>query len=101
MHLKLNRQFDFVTCVGSETQPTKVAGTLRRAVRLSAFNGILGGRHMECAYYFDFCRLCLARCPGALAKQTWRTNSLFDSQEIKVDYGFFTKQVHVERESTR
>ena len=41
------------------TQPTKVAGTLRRAVRLSAFNGILGGRHMECAYYFDFCRLCL------------------------------------------
>ena len=40
------------------TQPTKVAGTLRRAVRLSAFNGILGGRHMECAYYFDFCRLC-------------------------------------------
>ena len=42
------------------TQPTKVAGTLRRAVRSSAFNGILGGRHMECAYYFDFCRLCLA-----------------------------------------
>ena len=20
----------------------------------------LGGRHMECAYYFDFCRLCLS-----------------------------------------
>ena len=37
-----------------------LAGTLRRAVRSSAFNGILGGRHMECAYYFDFCRLCLA-----------------------------------------
>ncbi len=36
----------------------KVAGTLRRAVRLSAFTAILGVRHMECAYYFDFCRLC-------------------------------------------
>ena len=40
------------------TQPTKVAGTLRRAVRSSKFAGILSGRHMECAYYFDFCRLC-------------------------------------------
>ena len=40
------------------TQPTKVAGTLRRAVRSSAFTAILGGRHMGCAYYFDFCRLC-------------------------------------------
>ena len=39
------------------TQPTKVAGTLRRAVRSSAFTAILGERHMECAYYFDFCRL--------------------------------------------
>ncbi len=37
---------------------TKVAGTLRRAVRSSAFIAILGVRHMECAYYFDFCRLC-------------------------------------------
>ena len=44
------------------TQPTKVAGKLRRAVRSSRFAGILGGRHMECAYYFDFCRLC--RCPN-------------------------------------
>ena len=41
------------------TQPTIVAGTLRRAVRSQAFAKILGGRHMECAYYFDFCRLCL------------------------------------------
>ena len=39
------------------TEPTKVAGKLRRAVRSSRFAGILGGRHMECAYYFDFCRL--------------------------------------------
>ncbi len=30
----------------------KVAGTLRRAVRNQAFAKILGGRHMECAYYF-------------------------------------------------
>ncbi len=29
----------------------KVAGTLRRAVRSQAFAKILGGRHMECAYY--------------------------------------------------
>ncbi len=42
-------------------QPKKVAGTLRRAVRSSAFAGILGGRHMECAYYFDFRRLYLLR----------------------------------------
>jgi hypothetical protein len=41
------------------TQPTKVAGTLRRAVRNPAFTGIPGERHMECAYYFYFCRLCL------------------------------------------
>ena len=33
-------------------QPTKGAGTLRRAVRNQAFARILGGRHMECAYYF-------------------------------------------------
>ena len=43
---------------GGETQPTKGAGTLRRAVRSQAFARILGGRHMECAYYVDFCRLC-------------------------------------------
>ena len=43
--------------VALEAQPTKVAGTLRRAVRVSAFTAILGGRHMECAYYFDFFRL--------------------------------------------
>ncbi len=56
----------------STTEPTKDAGTLRRAVRSQAFARILGGRHMECAYYFggrhmecayyfDFCRLCQAR----------------------------------------
>jgi hypothetical protein len=37
-----------------KSQATKVAGTLRRAVRSPAFTVILGGRHMECAYYFDF-----------------------------------------------
>jgi hypothetical protein len=41
------------------SQPTKGAGTLRRAVRSQAHARILGGRHMECAYYFDFGRLCL------------------------------------------
>ncbi len=35
------------------TQATKVAGTLRRAVRWSEFTTIAGERHMECAYYFD------------------------------------------------
>jgi hypothetical protein len=30
----------------------KVAGTLRRAVHSRAFAKIPGGRHMECAYYF-------------------------------------------------
>ena len=34
------------------TEATKGAGTLRRAVRSQAFAKILGGRHMECAYYF-------------------------------------------------
>jgi hypothetical protein len=34
-------------------QPTRVAGTLRRAVRNRAFARTLGGRHMECAYYFE------------------------------------------------
>ena len=33
--------------------PTKGAGTLRRAVRSQAIARILGGRHMECAYYFE------------------------------------------------
>jgi hypothetical protein len=28
----------------------------------SAYYFILGGRHMECAYYFDFCRLCPDGC---------------------------------------
>jgi len=39
--------------------PTKVAGKLRRAVRSEAFAKTPGGRHMECVYYFDLCRLCL------------------------------------------
>ena len=38
----------------ARTQPTKGAGTLRRAVRRQVFARIPGGRHMECAYYFDF-----------------------------------------------
>ncbi len=37
---------------GRVTLPTKVAGTLRRAVRWSEFTMIPGERHMECAYYF-------------------------------------------------
>ncbi len=36
------------------TQPTKVAGTLRRAVRWSELTVLPGERHMECVYYFDF-----------------------------------------------
>jgi len=36
------------------TRPTKGAGTLRRAVRRQAIARILGGRHMECAYYLNF-----------------------------------------------
>jgi hypothetical protein len=35
------------------TKRQKVAGTLRRAVRSKACARILGGRHMECAYYFE------------------------------------------------
>ena len=49
----------------SVPKPTKGAGMLRRAVRSQAFAGILGGRHMECAYYFDFCRLYLPVCRSA------------------------------------
>jgi hypothetical protein len=36
------------------TQPKKVAGTLRRAVRTWTFAGILGGRQMECATTLTF-----------------------------------------------
>ncbi len=39
-------------------QPTKEAGSLHRAERSSAFAGILSGRLIECAYYFNFCQLC-------------------------------------------
>jgi hypothetical protein len=48
----------FFQMLGLGTQPTKVGGKLRRAVRSSRFVGILGSRHIECAYYLDFCRLC-------------------------------------------
>jgi hypothetical protein len=41
-----------ITRQNAKTQQTTGAGTLRRAVRSRAFAGILGGRHMECAYYF-------------------------------------------------
>jgi hypothetical protein len=34
------------------TQSTNVSDTLRRAIRSQTFAKILGGRHMECAYYF-------------------------------------------------
>ena len=48
--------------------PSKVAGTLRRAAAVKRLPGFwvdgtwnvpttLGGRQMECAYYFNFCRL--------------------------------------------
>jgi len=38
----------------SPTEPTKGAGTFRRAVRGQAFAKIPGGRHMECVYYFKW-----------------------------------------------
>ncbi len=38
---------------------SKVAGTLRRAVRNSVFARAQGERHIECAYYFDFYGPCL------------------------------------------
>jgi len=55
-HSELDWQsFGKKVCEPIVTQPTKGAGTLRRAVRSQAFARILGGRHMECAYYFNFC----------------------------------------------
>ncbi len=36
----------------------KSRGTLRRAVCLRILAGFSGGLHLECACYFDFCRLC-------------------------------------------
>ena len=53
-----------ITRQNAKTQQTKGAGTLRRAVRSRAFAGIPGGRHMECAYTFDFCRLCMRTASG-------------------------------------
>jgi hypothetical protein len=52
----------------SETRPTKVAGTLRRAVRIQGFTSVSSERHMECAYYFDFCRarLITVRIPKSM-----------------------------------
>jgi len=50
----------------------KGAGTLRRAIRSQAFARILGGRHMECAYYFDFCRVCpLPNQSNGLVSLSW------------------------------
>jgi len=56
--LKGRRHQNAARSAAPETLPTKVAGKLRRAVRSSRFVGILGSRHIECAYYLDFCRLC-------------------------------------------
>ena len=38
------------------TFPTKVVGTLRVPSAIARFAEEFGERHMECAYYFDFCR---------------------------------------------
>jgi len=60
--------------------PSKGAGTLRRAVRRQAFARILGGRHMECAYYFGWTAhgMCLLlwvdgtwNVPTTLGDGTW------------------------------
>ena len=69
------------------TQPTKGAGTLRRAVRSQAFAKILGGRHMECAYYFDFGRTCLfllflIHFAVPLSAQSPKIKASVDTQEI-------------------
>jgi hypothetical protein len=48
----LDRYARLVVCMLAQiamTQPTKVAGTLRRAVRNPAFAGTLGKRELECA----------------------------------------------------
>ena len=38
------------------TLPTNVAGTLRVPSATAYFLGEFGEWHMECAYYFGFCR---------------------------------------------
>jgi hypothetical protein len=53
---------------GKGNTPIKVAGTLRRAVRWSELTMIPDERKMECAYYFDFFRLCQMTRHYALAK---------------------------------
>jgi BatD DUF11 like domain len=68
-------------------RPTKGAGTLRRAVRGQAFARVLGGRHMECAYDFDFCRLglCLLfliHFAAPLSAQSPKIKASVDTQEI-------------------
>ena len=40
----------------SLTFPTKVVGTLCVPSAIARFAEEFGERHMECAYYFDFCR---------------------------------------------
>ena len=59
----------------SATLPTKVAGKLRRAVRSSRFVGILGSRHIECAYYLDFCRFSQCHALYKTNLQEWRVGS--------------------------
>ena len=46
----------FESELSSLTSPTKVAGTLRVPSAIARFAEEFGERHMECAYYFDFCR---------------------------------------------
>ncbi len=42
----------------TETQRANLARTLPRPPRIQGFTRISRERHMECAYYLDFCRLC-------------------------------------------
>ena len=70
-----------------DKRPTKGAGTLRRAVRSQAFARVLGGRHMECAYYFDFGRICLCllfliHFAVPLSAQSPKIKASVDTQEI-------------------
>jgi len=61
------------------TQPKKDAGMLRRALRSQAFARILGGRHMECAYYFDTPFMPQRVPPGLIPRAggTWEQLSPF------------------------
>ncbi len=94
MHYRIEDQRPFVSQLLLK-RPTKVAGTLRRAVRSPTFAKVLGGRHMECAYYFDFCRICLCllfliHFAAPLSAQSPKIKASVDAQEIflgeTVDY---------------